>query len=92
VTPYPGSPLYYHAIEKGLLTGPEDFYKKHTNLERLTVNFTPYTDDEFHRQLYEVNCEIIERYYKHQEDAIKEQFRKTYFEGKSDYRGARHNI
>jgi radical SAM superfamily enzyme YgiQ (UPF0313 family) len=92
VTPYPGSPLYRYAIEKGLLKGPEDFYERHTNLERLTVNFTPYSDEEVHQQLYDVNCEIIEKYYKHQEDVIKEQFRKTYFEGDSGYRGARHNV
>ncbi|HPG60275.1 MAG TPA: radical SAM protein, partial [Candidatus Wallbacteria bacterium] len=27
VTPYPGSPLYYHAIEKGLIKDAEDFYE-----------------------------------------------------------------
>ena len=30
VTPYPGCPLYYEAIEKGLLEGPDDFYNKFT--------------------------------------------------------------
>ena len=27
-TPYPGSPLYYEAINKGILSGPDDFFKK----------------------------------------------------------------
>jgi radical SAM superfamily enzyme YgiQ (UPF0313 family) len=92
VTPYPGSPLYSYAISHGLLMGPEDFYSRHTNLERLTVNFTSYSDEEVHQQLYDVNCEIIERYYKHQADITKEQFKKVYFEGDSGYRGARHNV
>jgi len=31
VTPYPGSPLYYYAIKKGLLRDCEDFYdNKHS--------------------------------------------------------------
>ena len=49
VTPYPGSPLYYYAIEKGLLKDCEDFYeKKHLNSDLLSINFTELTDNEFH--------------------------------------------
>lgn len=41
VTPYPGSPLYYYAIENGLLKDCEDFYEnKHINSDLLTINFT----------------------------------------------------
>ena len=32
VTPYPGTPLYFYAIEKGLLKGPADFYEKYQYL------------------------------------------------------------
>ena len=40
VTPYPGSPLYYYAIENGLLKDCEDFYEnKHTNSDLLAINF-----------------------------------------------------
>jgi radical SAM superfamily enzyme with C-terminal helix-hairpin-helix motif len=35
LTPYPGSPLYCYATEKGLLKDAEDFYEnKHTNSDR----------------------------------------------------------
>lgn len=90
VTPYPGSPLYYAAIERGLLTGPEDFYEKHINLELLTVNFTDIPDDEFYQLLYDTNKEIIEDYYTHMTDQTIEEFRKAYYEKDYSYRGARH--
>lgn len=64
VTPYPGSPLYYHAIEKGLLKDIEDFYEnKHINSDLLAVNFTDIPDDEFHRLLYEANAKLLRNYY-----------------------------
>ena len=66
VTPYPGSPLYDYAIEKGLLKGIGDFYEKHKNSDLLTVNFTDLSDDEFHRELYEANYFLLSDYYFHQ--------------------------
>src|SRR4030042_2752179 len=67
VTPYPGSPLYYYAIEKGLLKDCADFYEnKHTNSDLLSVNFTDLSDDEFYRVLFEANKTLLENYYKHQ--------------------------
>lgn len=64
VTPYPGSPLYYHAIEKGLLKDCEDFYEnKHLNSDLLAVNFTDMTDDEVHAALCEANKTLIKHYY-----------------------------
>ncbi|MAF20567.1 MAG: B12-binding domain-containing radical SAM protein [Parcubacteria group bacterium] len=64
VTPYPGSPLYYYAIEKGLLKDCEDFYeKKHTNSDLLTVNFTELSDDEFYECLLEANTRLLENYH-----------------------------
>ena len=64
VTPYPGSPLYYYAIEKGLLKDCEDFYEnKHLNSDLLAVNFTELSDDEFHQSLLDANIRIIKHYY-----------------------------
>ena len=64
VTPYPGSPLYYYAIEKGLLRDCEDFYEnKHVNSDLLTVNFTDLNDEEFHQSLLDANIRIIKHYY-----------------------------
>ncbi|MDP7195711.1 MAG: radical SAM protein, partial [SAR202 cluster bacterium] len=90
VTPYPGSPLYYVAIEKGLITGPEDFYKLHNNVELLTVNFTDIPDDEFYQLMYDANRKIIEDYYKHQISEMTESFENIYFKKDYDFRGARH--
>lgn len=90
VTPYPGTRLYYHAIEKGLLKGPEDFYAKHVNLELPTVNFTDIPDDEFVALLFEANKEIITDYYNHFKDASIEAFKKVYFENDTSFRGVRH--
>lgn len=90
VTPYPGSPLYYTAIEKGLLAGPEDFYKKHKNVELFTVNFTDIPDDEFHRLMFETNKEIINDYYNHLKKESIKNFYDVYFKGDAGFRGARH--
>lgn len=90
VTPYPGSPLYHYAIEKGLLKGPKDFYEKHKNLELFTVNFTDIADEECYRMLMEANKEIIDDYYSHMKETSIESFKKVYFEKDFDFRGARH--
>ncbi len=90
VTPYPGSPLYDTAIEKGLLTGPEDFYQKHRNVELLTCNFTDIPDDEFHKCLYYANYEIIEDYYDHLKDDMQIDFAGVYHNKEFSFRGARH--
>lgn len=64
VTPYPGCPLYYYAIEKGLLKDVEDFYEnKHINSDLLAVNFTDMTDDEFYHVLGEANEKLVRNYY-----------------------------
>jgi anaerobic magnesium-protoporphyrin IX monomethyl ester cyclase len=90
VTPYPGSPLYDYAVKRALLAGPEDFYKKHRNLEVLTVNFTDIPDDEFHKLMFEANKEIIRDYYDHITDETTRKFQDVYFKADVDYRGARH--
>lgn len=90
VTPYPGSPLYYYAIERGLLEGPEDFYeRKHINSDLLSVNFTDLNNDEVHQMLYEANKKLIANYYSTQLENSTERARKLYFEQDSCFRGFR---
>ncbi len=90
VTPYPGCPLYYHAIEKGLLRDVEDFYeKKHINSDLLSVNFTEMSDDEFHEALWEANMILIDNYYKNQKAKIVNQAQKLYRERDTTFRGFR---
>jgi radical SAM superfamily enzyme YgiQ (UPF0313 family) len=91
VTPYPGTKLYYHAIEKGLLKGPADFYEKHVNLELPVVNFTDIPLNEFITLLYEANGEIINDYYDHIKGQATESYRKVYYEKDAGFRGVRHN-
>jgi radical SAM superfamily enzyme YgiQ (UPF0313 family) len=91
VTPYPGSDLYYYAIKKGLLDGPEDFYEtKHLNSDFVSVNFTDIPDDELNQLLFEANKVLIEDHYSHLADINIEAHRKLYFEKDFSFRGARH--
>ena len=65
VTPYPGSELYYYALEKGLLRDCKDFYEnKHVNSDLVSVNFTNMSDDEFHRCLLKANRTLLTNYFK----------------------------
>jgi radical SAM superfamily enzyme YgiQ (UPF0313 family) len=90
VTPYPGSPLYYYAIEKGLLKDCEDFYeKKHVNSDLLTVNFTDMTDDEFHQALYEANSKLIDNYFEKKKQSAVQQTKQLYHNKDSTFRGFR---
>lgn len=90
VTPYPGSPLYYYAIEKGILKDCEDFYEnKHVNSDLLAVNLTKLTDQEFHRVLMEANVCLIKNYYKHSLTKIIEQAKKLYIDHDVSFRGFR---
>jgi len=90
VTPYPGCPLYYEAIEKGLLKDCEDFYEnKHINSDLLAVNFTDLSDDEFHRCLLEANTRLIINYFEKKLASLKEQSRKLYLDKDSSFRGFR---
>ncbi|MBC9784427.1 B12-binding domain-containing radical SAM protein [Heliobacterium chlorum] len=90
VTPYPGSPLYYYAIEKGLLKDCQDFYEnKHTNSDLLSVNFTELSDADFHRVLYEANKKLMTNYYEHKLSQNLELARKLYFDQDASFRGFR---
>jgi len=90
VTPYPGSPLYYAAIDKGLIKDCEDFYEnKHLNSDMLTVNYTELNDDEFHRCLFDANKELLTNYYNNQLSTSVEQARRLYIDKDSSFRGFR---
>jgi radical SAM superfamily enzyme YgiQ (UPF0313 family) len=90
VTPYPGSPLYYYAIEKGLLKSCEDFYEnKHINSDLLSVNFTSMTDDEFHKILFEANKKLIKNYFAFQSQQYIQTAERLYFQKDASFRGFR---
>jgi len=59
ITPYPGSELYYDALDQGLLSGPQDFFDKFKNSDLITVNFTKYSTEDCYKMLFEANCELI---------------------------------
>jgi len=91
VTPYPGSPLYCHAIKTGLLKDCEDFYeRKHVNSDLLAVNFTNLTDSEFHEALLDANTKLISNYYKNRLSAAVADMKKLYLEKNAGFRGFRH--
>jgi radical SAM superfamily enzyme YgiQ (UPF0313 family) len=90
VTPYPGSPLYYYAIEKGLLRDCEDFYEnKHVNSDLLSVNFTNMSDDDVHRALLEANSRLIQNYFNKKMKDVIEQAAALYLGHNVDFRGFR---
>jgi hypothetical protein len=90
VTPYPGSPLYYYAIEKGLLKGPEDFYeKKHINSDLLSINFTNMSNEEIHGLLLAANTLLVERYFDVKRKQNAEMIKKLYNELDASFRGFR---
>lgn len=90
VTPYPGSQLYYHAIEQGLLKDCADFYEnKHMNSELVAVNFTGMSDDQFHRQLLDANMRLIENYYDRLSERVAGEARDLYTNRNTAFRGFR---
>ncbi len=91
VTPYPGSPLYYLAIEKGLLKDCADFYEnKHVNSDLLTVNFTELTDEEFHNALFKANQRLLDNYFKSKYNFFVTQSKELYCDKNVGFRGFRH--
>ncbi len=90
VTPYPGSDLYYYAIEKGRLKDCADFYEnKHVNSDLLSVNFTDLSDDEFHRALFEANKTLLKNYYQHLSESMIRAAEKLYLQKDTSFRGFR---
>lgn len=90
VTPYPGSPLYYYAIEKGLIKDIEDFYEnKHTNSDLLTANLTDMTDNDFYNCLMEANIKLVDNYFENKKKNIVKQTKELYTKRDSSFRGFR---
>ena len=95
-TPYPGCPLYYEAIQKGLLSGPGDFFEKFKNSDLLLVNFTDIPEKQFYELLFKANKELILDHFTHttknmeEANSLIQGFHDLYFEKKLNFRGARH--
>ncbi|NHQ59208.1 B12-binding domain-containing radical SAM protein [Chlorobium sp. BLA1] len=90
VTPYPGSPLYYYAIESGLLQGCEDFYEnKHLNSDLMSVNFTELSDEEYYKVLAEANSKLLKNYFEKKTALSLSQVNRLYTKKDSLFRGFR---
>ena len=98
VTPYPGSPLYYDAIKKGLLESPDDFYNRFKNSDLITVNFTGISDRKCYDLLYTTNRELILDHQKNSDMSFIEAaniinaFKNLYYNQNYVFRGARHYV
>lgn len=90
VTPYPGSPLFDYAIEKGLLKDTEDFYEnKHINSDLLAVNFTKSTDEEIYDRLNWANQKLITKHIEVQKENMINVCNNLYVEKDANFRGFR---
>ena len=95
VTPYPGSPLYYYAIDMGLLdkdNPAEDFYEnKHLNSDLICCNFTELSDEEYYECLRSANSTLMKNYYDKQKSSTLAQIDYLYKEKDVTFRGFRHH-
>ncbi len=98
VTPYPGCDLYYEAIKRNKLKDAEDFFRKFSNSDLLTVNFTDIPDDIYCSALFEANKYLITDHYENTtgdmaaaSKMIKD-FQDLYLGKNIKFRGARHYI
>lgn len=90
VCPYPGSELYYDAINKGLLKDIADFYEnKHQNSDLITVNFTDLSDKVFYHLLYDYNKKLIVNYLSKQIEHHLDVMQKLYVNQDATFRGFR---
>ena len=96
VTPYPGSPLYYDAIEMGLLdkdNPAEDFYeRKHLNSDLICCNFTELSDEEFYECLRWANSTLLKNYFDKQKTSTLAQVDHLYKKKDATFRGFRHSV
>ena len=92
VTPYPGTPLYRYALEKGLLKNDADFYDKYQNSDRITCNFTELSDDKFYEVLYKANKRIVEDWHERVAQVTTDGYKEAYFnfDPAVGFRGPRH--
>jgi len=90
VQPYPGSDLYYYAIEQGMLEGIEDFYEnKHKNSDLASVQFTGLSNWQFHRALLEANKFLISDYIYFKWKGMRDQAYNLYMRQDTSFRGFR---
>ncbi len=90
VTPYPGSPLYYYAIENGLIKDIEDFYEnKHLNSDLFAANFTDLSEDELYSELSDANVRLLKNYLKNKTKNMIEQTKSLYESKDASFRGFR---
>jgi anaerobic magnesium-protoporphyrin IX monomethyl ester cyclase len=80
VTPYPGSPLYQYALDKGLLKNHDEFFEISKNPDLMTINFTEMNDETFYKVMYEANAELIDHHHSYMAEIEKESFSKLYFD------------
>jgi len=75
----------------GLIEDVEDFYKKHTNTDLLTVNYTEMSDAEIYDLLYKSNFKLTKQFHEHILSQNENTLKKLYFEKDSSFRGLRHS-
>jgi len=90
VTPYPGSPLYDYAIEKGLIRDIQDFYEnKHLNSDLFAANFTKLSEEELYSELANANIKLTENYFETKKKLMKSQIKDLYSNRDASFRGFR---
>jgi len=90
VTPYPGSPLFDYAIEKGLIKDTRDFYEnKHLNSDLLCVNFTKVSEDAIYDKLNWANKILIDKYIDQQKKSMLGACNDLYLNRNAEFRGFR---
>ncbi len=90
VTPYPGSPLYDYAIEKGLIKDIKDFYEnKHLNSDLFAANFTNMSEDELYSQLTDANIRLMDNYFDNKKKLMASQTKELYENRDASFRGFR---
>lgn len=95
VTPFPVCPLYYQAIEQGLLSGIDDFYQKFKNTDLIMTNFTDIPLEEMYKELFKANSQLLKDHYLHSSmgkseyEMMKNSFYQLYFKGEEKFRGVR---
>ncbi len=90
VTPYPGSPLYNYAIEKGLIKDIRDFYEnKHLNSDLFAANFTELSEEELYSELSKANIRLMENYFENKKKLMVEQTQHLYSTRDASFRGFR---
>lgn len=91
VTPYPGSPLWYDAVKKGLVESCADFYEnKHVNSDLISINMTEMPDEKVYELLSNANQELVENHFERKKQNAKKEVVALYGERDASFRGFRH--